>query len=358
MARWIANNAPVPGLLCAAVLATWLAAPVARADGAADAAHAQALFDEARALMKQGDYATACSKLAQSQTLDPGGGTLLNLGICHAEQGRTATAFAELGRALAQAKSEGRADRERTAQKHLDALAPDLCHLTLVAPQSAGSEGLIVELDGSPVDSTQLGSAIAVDPGPHQVRASARGHEPWSATITIAAARDQQRIEVPTLAPEAPRPAPVVMATPIRQTPPVLQPAQSTEPNAPLARSAPPPRADAGTPRWAGIATLGFGAAAVGVGSYFGIRALTLKSDSNQYFVGSHCTEDSCVQDWNDAKHDAVYSDVAFGVGLASLAVGTYLVLTSKKEQHAAQRPTIFFAGTRSGATLLARTEF
>jgi len=289
--------------------------------------------------------------------LDPGGGTLLNLGICHAEQGLTATAFAELNLALAQAKTEARADRERTAQKHIDALAPELCHLTLLLPRGLSAQGLVVELDGAPIDEARLGSAMAVDPGPHQIRVSEPAHKPWSGAVTIGATRDQQSVAIPVLEPESPSAAPLV-AAPVSTVPATSASAPGPELNSAALGGGTSPRADTGTPRWVGVTTLGFGAAAIGVGSYFGIRALNLKSDSNQHFADSRCTDSSCASDWNDAKHAAVYSDVAFGVGLVALGVGTYLVLAPKKPQRAAQGPMLFFAGSRSGATLAARTEF
>jgi hypothetical protein len=355
MARRIASSVGFQALLGAALSACLWARP-AHADSSADAALAQQLFDEARLLMKQGDYATACGKLAHSQALDPGGGTLLNLGICYAKQGRTATAFAELELALARAKAEARADRERTAQKYLDELTPALCHLTLLVPAAANTQGLLVELDGSALEAAQLGLPLAVDPGVHQIRASQPAHQAWSRSVPVDATQAQQNIEIPSLEAELPAPAPLLVTPPAA---PAADPAPAglgLRSNEKKNRAS--PRADQDSSRWVGYATVGLGAAAVGVGGYFGLRALALKSDSNQSFNGSKCTQSSCMNDWNDAKRAAVYSDVAFGVGLAALGAGAYLLLAPNKRQRAAQGPTLFLAGLRSGAALSVQTEF
>ncbi|HEY6459621.1 MAG TPA: hypothetical protein VIY73_05695, partial [Polyangiaceae bacterium] len=66
---------------------------------------AQSLFEEARKLMAAKDYAAACPKLAQSETLDPSPGTLLNLAVCHQEAGRLATAWSEFNDAAASART-------------------------------------------------------------------------------------------------------------------------------------------------------------------------------------------------------------------------------------------------------------
>ncbi len=355
MARRIASSSAISGQrllgLASTLTALALLARVAHAEGPSNGQRAQELFDEARALIKEEKYAEACPKLEQSQALDPGGGTLLNLGICHVKQGRSATAFFELNRALAQAQADKREDRQHTAEKYLSALTPELSRLTVQLPATADARQLVVELDGSALAPATFGVATPVDPGVHRLLARQTGYAEWSTTLTIAPSRDRQVVVVPALEPASASASPAAPAAPLAPGAPVAG-AVAPRPN----RVAQPE--DHEQRRWLGFASIGVGAVALGAGSYFGLHAYALKHESDQNFDGLHCTEQRCQDAWNDAKSAALYSDVALGIGLAAVGVGTYLVLTSSSSGGSAATVKLSIASTRAGAALTALAQF
>lgn len=187
-----------------------LAAPPALAQSPSEQLLAQSLFDEARALMDQGRYAEACPKLAESQRLDPGGGTLLNLAICHESEGRLGTAFMEMNAALSQAKKDNRKDRVEIAESRLGALADRVPRLTIRVTED--EEGLEVFLDGTLVRKPAWNVSTMVDPGPHVIDARVPGRPQFRMEITLAP-RAQKVIDVPVLGRDpAPAPAPLAPA--------------------------------------------------------------------------------------------------------------------------------------------------
>src|SRR4051794_31792523 len=105
------RSALVPALTLAVALAS-----IANDAHAQDASRAQALFDDGRRLMNEGHYAEACPKLAASQKLDPGAGTLLNLATCYEKNSQFASAWATFKEAAAASHSSGHADWETAAR--------------------------------------------------------------------------------------------------------------------------------------------------------------------------------------------------------------------------------------------------
>src|SRR5271156_4432999 len=112
------------------------------AQDASSQAAAQALFEQARQLMADGKYAEACPKLAESERLDPGAGTLLNLGHCYEKNGQTASAGVTFKDAAAAADLKHRADWSARAKERAQDLEKTLSRLIIEVPAEARVSGL------------------------------------------------------------------------------------------------------------------------------------------------------------------------------------------------------------------------
>lgn len=262
------------GIGSAAFWGVTLSSLIAFADAQADARVAQALFEEGRALMNDKRWAEACPKLAESQRLDPGGGTLLNLALCHAGEGKTATALVELHDALAAAIRDGRADREELAREAIAELEEEVPKLTVEVPPAARVEGLEVKLDEAPLVPAAWGVATPVDPGAHVVRVTVPGRPPWTAVVSLAP-RERKSVSV-----SPPTEAPALTALPA----PVVSPSRAATYDV---GTRPPPRASRGNPVFWGAFAVTTGAALTGIVT--GIMAL----DANG------TAEDACLASRN-----------------------------------------------------------
>lgn len=298
--RWVLAFA------CAVLLS--LFALTARAEPTADErAMAEALFREAKALMGKNEIPAACRKLEESQRLDPRDGTLLNLAVCHEKEGRTASAWVEFQEALAAARSAKRWDRINLAQRHLKALEGKVPHLTVEVSPTANAEGFSLRRDGVELAPPTWGSAVPIDPGEHALEASAPNMKTWSATIQIAES-DDKTIVVPALEALPPPPEPDPKPTP-------------------KPKPKPPPETSSRTT--VAYVVGGAGVLALGVGGYFGFRAMAKSNESDDHCRGSLC--DQTGLDLNDdARGAATISNIAVGLGLVGVGVGTYLLLTDE----------------------------
>lgn len=149
----------------------------------ADAAAAQALFDQGKKLMAEKKYAEACPKFEESQKLDPGLGTQTNLAICYESMGRTASAWSLYLDVASQAKATNQPDREKKARDAAKALEPKLSKLTIEV--ASPPPGLEVKRNGQPVGQASWGTPLPVDPGEIQITAVAPAKKLWETTIKI-----------------------------------------------------------------------------------------------------------------------------------------------------------------------------
>jgi hypothetical protein len=163
---------------------------------AEDQAAARELFNEGRELLKDGRYADACPKFEAARKLYESAGIVLNLGDCYEHVGRTASAWTEFGEAVAIAQRTGRSAEAAEAAKRQAAIEPALARLVVRVTRL--SPGLSVSRDGAALPSAAWGAAIPIDPGSHEVRATAPGRQQWSTTVTIPAA-GRISVDVPEL---------------------------------------------------------------------------------------------------------------------------------------------------------------
>ncbi len=295
-------------LLTAAALA-WSAVAGAQSDDVV--ARSNVLFEDGKRLLAEGKVGEACDKLAESNRLAARGGTLLNLGLCHEQQGKLLAARRELRDALALAKRDARADRIPIAAEHLAAVEARLSFLKLVPPPNVGEDKVEIRIDDAPIARREW-SAVAVEAGRHVLVATASGFRPRESVVTV---------------PEGP---PQRLTTPIEAlVPEGAGPATATTPPAPADANAKTTHADAAVPSGAAplrTAALVAGITGVAVSLITGAWALERKG-----VVRAHCNADSkaCDPDGSDAaslgRALVITSTVAFAVG--AVGFGAWLVL-------------------------------
>jgi len=289
------------GVLTALLLASASAAPRAARAQSGDTATAEALFEQGKQLLRAGNAAAACPKLAESQRIDPSTGTLLALAMCHEADGKLASAWAEFVSVEARARNEGREDREQAARARSQALKPRLSKLEVrVPPEVAGVPGLEVRRDGALLGRGAWNVVVPVDGGEHVVEVSAPGKTGWRAAATVKVEADAAIITVPPLRP-APSEAP--------------------------ARDAKAPRRWGGL-EWTGIGLAGAGAVSLGIGGYFLSSALTKKDDSARDCGGNLCGPEgaadrrAAVADGDRATVFAIAGGVLAAGGATLFVVG------------------------------------
>jgi serine/threonine-protein kinase len=293
---------------------------------------AEELFQEAKKMMAAGNYAEACPKLIEARRLSPGGGTLLALALCREGEGRGATALGLFREALASATQANRIDRIDIATEHIRLLEERVSRVFVTAAEPDRA-GLVVTLDGAPLERARFGEGVAVDAGVHVVVAHAAGARAWSTTVSVAATGDVRRVEVPALQAES------------------LAPAPGPTPVAPRDAG----RSDGRVQRSTGLVVAGVGLVAIGVGSYFGVRALSRAHDYKAQCPGNECVEPASITLHDDAKRAATTSTIFFAVGAALATGGVVLWLTAPHGEGArAQIAPVITAGG-FGATLTAR---
>ena len=358
MARSCLYLGGVAGLFVFLAGAPVFAADPSGADkgSASDKASAEALFDAALDLMKNGSFAEACPKLEASQRIDPGVGTLLYLGECYERLGRTASAWATFREAASEAEASGQTKRAKAAHDRIAKLEPELAYLTIeIAEGTRALPGLRIRRDGAEAGSGIVGAAVPVDPGPVKVEVTAPDHESFNVTVRVQP-RAHQTVLIPTLAAAQPSRgaelAPAAVVPPPEQQP-QTQPAAPPPPDT----SYPPeaPKSDGSAQRVIGLTVAGLGLVGIGVGSYFGAVALSDEKKADRECSATQCETQAELDHSTNAHHHATASTIAFVTGGGLLAVGAVVYFTAPKKSASVGVTPLFapgFAGVSIGGRL------
>lgn len=299
---------------------------------------ATALFDEGRKLMGDNRYAEACPKLAESQTLAPSGGTLMNLADCYEHTGQTASAWSAWKQVAARANAAGKAAAERSALARAAALESTLARLTIAVAPGSDVPGLDVTRDGMLVGRAEFGLALPVDPGPHRVDAGAPGRKASRTDVDVAAKRTDARVTIDLIAQAAP---PTATGTIVSAPPPAPAAEGASRKIPPPA--APPSSVPTGSAQktlaWVG---LGVGAAGVAFGAIFGTIAISKAGEA----TGDGCSGKTCPDQYgvnatNTAQNAATLADIGLIAGGAVAAASVVLLFTAPDGRSVHLEPSV-----------------
>ncbi len=308
-------------------LAALASASHARAQQPADPlARANALFDEGKQLQKDGKIAEACERYLESYRLSPRGGTLLNAGLCHEQEGKLLVARRELRDALALAKRDGRSDREPVAAEHLTAVEAKLSWARIVPPKNAEPSLVEIRVDDAPIPREDW-ARVPLMPGAHVVLASAHGFKNREAKITIA--------------PGAPQ-APVVQLEPFE---PIAGEVASPKGAGAVSGPAKPgPHAEGGHANpWKVVALV---TGIVGAAASLGMGAWALERKG---VVRDHCDPEKRCDDTGESAVGtgrALVIGSTVALGISAVGFGAWFFIPSRVGATTGQSTGITFHGT------------
>jgi hypothetical protein len=281
---------------------------------------ARELFLRGRKLINEGQSAEACIAFERSQKLVPTIGTLLNLGMCHSDAGRLATAHDYYRQAEVLATLQRDSRRREHAHNEAAALAPRRASLTLRIPVAADAQ-LDVRVDDAPLPREVWSNPMYIDAGEHRISVETGDHQVWRGSVLIVDG-NKHVIVIPEFRPPAAAGGARAEA---------VSPAQAAEVAAPtssLVKAHPELQHDTeglGTTRSVALGIGGAGLAALGAGLVFTLRARSTYDDSS-----SECRSNDVCSPKGLALRDDAFADAnratVFGIAGGAAVVSAVVL--------------------------------
>lgn len=264
---------------------------------------------EGEALLAAGRVDEACARLTESVKVERTTIGLATLARCHEFQGKTASAFREHLEASLSAERSGDLQRAQSERDLAGRLGPRLAKLRVEI--TAPVPGLVVLRDWITLDASEIGAAIADDPGEHTITARAPGYLVWTSKVKLGAEGGVTTVTIPAL---------------------ILEKRGGTK-GAPKAASpaAPIVQKPANPVGVAGFVSSAIGVLGLTMGSIFGVMAIL---DTNELEEDPRlCRDKRCTKLGlaivDEIETKAAISTVGFTVGGAALATGVVLLIVA-----------------------------
>ena len=276
-------------------------------------------FGQALALQTAGDWAGALALLKEVAAVKSTPQVRFNVALCQEKLGKLVAALGDYELAAADARTEKAEQVAEEVDSRLESLRARIPKITV--QRGAGADTAIVSVDGVSLGDQVIGTPMPMDPGPHTVEATSPGFKPFRLSLRLAE-QESQTVEL------------------------VLEPEPVPLPNTPVAQL----RDDGRSPVY-GYVVGGIGVATLATsGVFFGLRASKISS-LEKVCPDLKCPSSAQQSDIDAGKRYTTLANVALAVGVAAVAGGLVLVLTSG----ASSEPSVALAPAAGGAQLIGK---
>jgi hypothetical protein len=276
-------------------------------------ADAKSHYSAGQAAYKSGSYAAALTEFQAADNIKSTPQAARMIGLCFDALGKFPEAVTAYDRFLANAPTNmtKQVDEVKKREEDIKKL-PGKIHV------DTDPQGATVAVDGTNMPNVTP-TDVEVAPGHHKIRLTVAGHDPVERELDVTFAM-RQELTVP-LPSNAPPPVPV----PIAAMPPAPEPAPPPEPPPPAAAPAEVPPEQHPSSKVPAYITGGLAIVAAGVGTAFGVMALSDKSDFDSNPTASKA---------DDGENHALIADMSFGVAL-TLGITSAVLFFSGSDQSA-----------------------
>lgn len=279
-------------------------------------------------LAQDGQCAEAVPKLERAEKLHHSQIVLTRLGDCYIKLGQLIAGIESLRTVLREPLTENASETLKQAYAEagtlIEANKPKLAKLTIQVSGVESAAPLELTIDNKPMPSALLDAAHVSDPGEHTITVTAAGYLPATRKVTLSPGGEET----------------VVMTLEVDAEAQAALKRAQLEATASSASIAPAPLvttadASASSPsHWPAYATWGASAVAIGVGVGFGFAAL-----ENKQTLEERCPNKLCPPEASDlldtSRMNATISTVAYGVGIAGVALGALLFWLESRDADA-----------------------